>query len=99
MRKKSMHAPRPAYVDKCKVVLKGLHQLIYNSQYRHQQYGFTMSQIAEASGYARSSRFMETLYSMCDDGLLEMKEIDGRGGPIKKEVLFRFKATFKQKGF
>lgn len=99
MRKKSMHAPRPRYQDKCKAVLHGLHQLMYHSEHRYSEYGYTMAQIARASGYARSTRFLETLYSMADDGLIEKKEFEGRGGVIKKEVYFRFKPSLKQKGF
>lgn len=38
---------------------------------------YTMAQIAKLAGYARSSRFMLTLYEMCDRGLLARDEFNG----------------------
>lgn len=98
MRKKSMHAPRPRYEDKCKTVLIALKRLYYEQRERtHLDFGFTMAQIAEKSGYARSQRFMETLYSMCDDGYLEKQEWQAKNsGPVKTHIVFRIKPDRKQ---
>lgn len=38
---------------------------------------YSMAEIAKLSGYARSSRFMLTLYEMCDRGLLAKAEYNG----------------------
>lgn len=100
MRKKSIHAPRPRYQDKCKAVLAAMRRLIYRQALDGYRSGYMrMSEIAEEAGYARSQRFMETLYSMCDDGLLEKKEWNTGKGITGKEVVFRLPVTHKQQSF
>lgn len=100
MRKKSIHAPRPSYPDKCIVVLKAIARLKYAQAQRHNMdYGFTMAQIAEEAGYARSSRFMDTLLCMCDDGFLEKQEWKSGNQKIPKHFWFRLPATVKQTSF
>ncbi len=100
MRKSSVHAPRPRYQAKCELVLKAIRRLVYN---QHQWnsvrgYGFSMAVIAEEAGYARSQRFMETLYSMCDDGLIEKLEFDGNA-LSDKHVIFRLPSSVKQTSY
>lgn len=100
MRKKSVHAPRPKYHDKTEVVLKAVKRLVYQEKQRNQRYsGFTMAQIAEEAGYARSQRFMETLYSMCDDGLLKKTEWVVSDHGIKNRVEFCLPPSVKQTSF
>lgn len=100
MRKKSLHAPRPRYQDKCELVLKAIKRLVYNQHSWNEArgYGFSMAVIAEETGYARSQRFMETLYSMCDDGLIEKIEFKG-GSLSEKHVVFRLPSSVKQTSF
>lgn len=100
MRKKSVHAPRPKYQDKCEVVLKAVRKLVYEQKLRGGPgFGFTMADIAQEAGYARSQRFMETLYSMCDDGLLEKQEWKSGNAHIPNRVWFRLPASVKQQSF
>lgn len=100
MRKKSIHAPRPRYEDKCKLVIKAIKTLVYFQAewVNKKHYGFSMKEIAEAAGYARSQRFMETLYSMADDGLIEKIEFDGNG-LADKHVVFRLPSSVHQSSF
>lgn len=100
MRKSSIHAPRPRYQDKCEIVLKAVKRLVYNQHHWNTAhgYGFTMATIAEEAGYARSQRFMETLYSMCDDGLLEKAEFSGNA-LSDKHYVFRLPSSVKQTSF
>lgn len=100
MRKISVHAPRPSYHDKCDVVIKAIKRLKYAQAQRHNvDYGFTMAQIAEECGYARSSRFMDTLIAMCDDKLLEKQEWDSGNHKMPKRFWFRLPASVKQTSF
>lgn len=100
MRKKSTHAPRPRYTDKCDAIVKAVRKLVYNQQLRGGPgFGFTMAQIAEEAGYARSSRFMDTLHCMCDDGLLEKQEWKSGNPKMPIHYWFRLPATHKQKSF
>lgn len=100
MRKKSVHAPRPRYQDKCTSIVKALKTLVYyQNEYHHSKaHGFTMAQIAEQAGYARSSRFMDTLHSMHDDGLIERLEFNGNG-LSDKHYVFRLPSSVKQRSF
>jgi hypothetical protein len=98
MRKKSMHAKRPSFFDKSKDVLAAIKRLTYRQAQRtNLDFGFTMAQIAEEAGYARSQRFMETLYSMVDEGMLDKQEWPWSTGAVKTRCVFRIKATHKQK--
>ena len=100
MRKKSVHGPRPRYADKCKLILAAIRSLVYYQQEYHyeKKHGFTMAQIAERCGYARSQRFMETLYSMADDGMIEKIECSGNG-LADKTYVFRLPSSVKQTSF
>lgn len=100
MRKPSRHAPRPTYLEKTKVVLSAIRRLTYRQQERtHLNFGFTMAQIAEEAGYARSSRFMDTLHCMTDDGLIEKQEWAIPGTVYEKRFVFRIPSTVKQTSF
>lgn len=100
MRKKSVHAPRPRYADKCIVIVNAVKRLKYAQSQRHNiDYGFTMAQIAEEAGYSRSSRFMDTLLSMCDDGLLEKREWKSGNTKMPVHFWFRLPASVKQQSF
>lgn len=100
MRKKSIHAPRPRYQDKCDLVLKAIKRIVYEQKMEDKKEGYIrMSEIAEEAGYARSQRFMETLYSMCDDGLIEKIEPDADSPIVEKYVKFRLPSSAKQTSF
>lgn len=100
MRKKSVHAPRPAYHDKVEIVTKAIKRLVYEQKKRtHLDFGFTMAQIAEEAGYARSARFMETLHSMCDDGYLVKQEWKIPGTVAPTRYVFRLPSSVKQTSF
>lgn len=100
MMKKREKRARPSYHDKCEIILTSIRRLVYEQTLRHGvDYGFTMAQIAEASDYARSQRFMETLYSMCDDGLLQKQEWKSGNPHIPNRVWFRLPASVKQQSF
>lgn len=100
MRKKSIHSPRPRYSDKCGVVLKAIRKLVYEQKLRGGvDFGFTMAQIAEEAGYARSMRFMETLNQMVGDGILEAQEWKIPGTVAPNRVVFRIASTHKQTSF
>lgn len=100
MRKKSIHAPRPSYHDKCMLILKAVRSLVYEQTLRGgADFGFTMAQIAERAGYARSQRFMETLYSMCDDKMLDKQEWKSGNAHIPNRVWFRLPSSVKQTSF
>lgn len=100
MRKPSVHAPRPNYRDKTKVVISAIRRLVYEQRLRtNEDFGFTMAQIAEEAGYARSSRFMDTLHCMVSEGLLEMEDRKVIGAAIEKRFVFRLPSTVKQTSF
>lgn len=100
MRKKSVHSPRPRYSEKCDVILKAMRKLVYEQKVRGgADFGFTMAQIAEEAGYARSMRFMETLNQMVGDKLLDVQEWRVAGTIAPNRVVFRIAATHKQKSF
>lgn len=100
MRKPSVHAPRPSYRDKTKVVVSAIKRLVYEQRLRtNEDFGFTMAQIAEASGYARSARFMDTLHCMVSEGLLEMEDRKVIGAKIEKRFVFRLPPSVKQQSF
>lgn len=100
MRKKSVHAPRPQYHDKAQVVVKAVRRLVYEQKKRtHLDFGFTMAQIAEEAGYARSARFMETLHSMVDDGFLVKQEWKIPGTIAPTRYVFTLPPSHKQTSF
>jgi AraC-like DNA-binding protein len=100
MRKISLHAPRPTYLDKTKIVLSALRRLTYaQAQRKLPNFGFTMAQIAEEAGYARSSRFMDTLHCMTDDGMIDKQEWSIPGTVYEKRFVFRLPASVKQTTF
>jgi hypothetical protein len=100
MRKKSVNATRPRYQDKCAVILKAIRKLVYAQQLRGgSDFGFTMAQIAEEAGYARSSRFMDTLHCMCDDKLLEKQECKSGNPKMPIHYWFRLPSSRKQTSF
>lgn len=91
---------RPAYHDKCQIVLSSVRRLVYEQRLRtNVDFGFTMAQIAEEAGYSRSQRFMETLYSMCDDKLLEKQEWKSGNTHIPNRIWFRLASSVKQTAF
>lgn len=100
MRKPSIHAPRPTYLEKSKVVLSAIRRLTYRQEQRKlPNFGFTMAQIAEEAGYARSSRFMDTLHCMSDDGLITKEEWAIPGTVYEKRFVFRLPSSVKQTSF
>lgn len=100
MRKPSIHAPRPSYLKKAEVVLSAIRRLTYRQEQRKlPSFGFTMAQIAEEAGYSRSSRFMDTLHCMSDDGLITKEEWDVSGTVYEKRFVFRLPASVKQTSF
>lgn len=100
MAKKRQKTTRPNYHDKCEIILAAVRRLVYEQKMRHNiDYGFTMAQIAEEAGYSRSQRFMETLYSMCDDGLLQKQEWDSGNHKIPTRIWFRLMPSVKQTSF
>lgn len=91
---------RPAYHDKTAIVLAAVRRLVYEQKLRGGPgFGFTMAQIAEEAGYARSQRFMETLHSMVDDKLLEKQEWKSGNSRIPDRFWFRLPSTVKQTSF
>lgn len=100
MRKVSVHAPRPSYRDKTKVIQAAVRRLVYEQRLRtNEEFGFSMAQIAEEAGYARSARFMDTLHCMVSEGLLEMDDRKIEGAKIEKRYMFRLPASRKQTTF
>lgn len=100
MAKKRQKGSRPAYHDKAQIILSAIRSLVYEQTLRGgADFGFTMAQIAEASGYARSQRFMETLYSMADDKMLDKQEWKSGNAHIPDRVWFRLPASVKQTSF
>ena len=100
MSKKRSKRERPNYHDKTAIVLAAIRRLVYEQKLKGGPgYGFTMAQIAEEAGYSRSQRFMETLYSMCDDKLLEKQEWQSGNAHIPNRVWFRLPTTVKQTSF
>lgn len=99
VKKRSKNA-RPSYHDKTEIVMTAVRRLVYEQKLRGGgDYGFTMAQIAEEAGYSRSQRFMETLYSMCDDGLLQKQEWQSGNPHIPNRIWFRLPASVKQQSF
>jgi len=100
MRKKSVHAPRPGYQDKCNLILKAVRRLMYNRFYGDgNDDGFTMAMIAEEAGYARSARFMDTLHCMVSEGLLVMEDEKVSGAMVEKRYRFHLPSSVKQQSF
>lgn len=100
MSKKRQKRTRPSYFDKCEIVISAIRRLVYEQKLRtNVDFGFTMAQIAEEAGYSRSQRFMETLYSMCDDGLIEKQEWKSGNPHIPNRVWFRLPSSVKQQLF
>ena len=100
MPKKRSKSTRPSYHDKAEIIRSAIRRLVYEQQLRGGPgYGFTMAQIAEEAGYSRSQRFMETLYSMCDDNMLEKQEWKSGNAHIPNRVWFRLPASVKQTSF
>lgn len=100
MPKKREKRSRPNYHDKTSIVLAAVRRLVYEQKLRGgADFGFTMAQIAEEAGYARSQRFMETLYSMCDDKLLDKQEWKSGNPHIPNRVWFRLPVSVKQTTF
>lgn len=100
MPKKRVKKSRPSYHDKCEIILAAVRQLVYEQKVRGGPgFGFTMAQIAEEAGYARSQRFMETLHSMVDDKMLEKQEWKSGNSHIPDRFWFRLPSTVKQTSF
>lgn len=100
MSKKRQKRSRPSYHDKCEIVLTAVRRLVYEQKLRGgSDFGFTMAQIAEEAGYSRSQRFMETLYSMCDDKMLQKQEWTSGNAHIPNRVWFRLPVSVKQTSF
>lgn len=88
---------RPNYHEKTAIVLSAVRRLFYEQKLRGgADFGFTMAQIAKEAGYARSQRFMETLYSMCDDKMLDKQEWKSGNTHIPNRVWFRLPVSVKQ---
>lgn len=100
MAKRRTKVARPSYHDKTEIILTAIKRLVYEQKLRGgADFGFTMAQIAEEAGYARSQRFMETLYSMCDDGMLDKQEWRSGNPQIPNRLWFRLPASTKQVSF
>lgn len=100
MRKVSIHGPRPSYRDKTKVVCAAVRRLVYEQRLRtNEDFGFSMAQIAEEAGYARSARFMDTLHCMVSEGLLEMDTRKIEGAQVETRYMFRLPSSVKQTSF
>jgi len=89
--KKRKKSKRLSYEDKCTLILASLEQ-----QYRYlvaigvkTHPGFTMSEIAKMSGYAKSAAFMNDLWRMADDGLLRAATRQTKSSGLSN-VEFRF---------
>lgn len=97
---KRKNGVRPNYHDKAAIVLAAIRRLVYEQKIRGgADFGFTMAQIAQEAGYARSQRFMETLHSMVDDKMLEKQEWKSGNTRIPDRFWFRLPSTVKQKSF
>lgn len=100
MAKKRVKGSRPSYHNKCQIVLAAIRTLVYEQKLRGgSDFGFSMAQIAEEAGYARSQRFMETLYSMVDDKMIEKQTWKSGNAHIPDRVWFRLPSSVKQTKF
>lgn len=77
-RKKST---RLSYDDKSAVIVSALvKEIVHRQLVGYSRHLFTMKQIAELTGYARSNRFLATLYRMVDDEKLRMMTTNDKRG-------------------
>lgn len=84
------------YDDKSKLIENTLVQEIIRRQtVGYKNHMFTMAQIAKLAGYARSNRFMATLYQMVDDGKLRMITQNDKRGVSDFNVFFTLPEYFR----
>lgn len=97
MKTRRKRRERLSFQDKCILIENALTAEIVKRQlvgYSHHM--FSMSQIASLTGYARSNRFLETLYRMVDDKKLKMKTQNDKRGVTDFNVWFTLPEHFKQ---
>lgn len=96
MAKARKRGKRYSYADKSALIAATLVKEIDRRRVvGYENHMFRMSEIAELTGYARSNRFMATLYQMVDDRKLRMVTQNDKRGVTDFNVFFTLPEYFR----
>lgn len=87
---------RLSFDDKSKLIESALlSEIVHRQVVGYENHLFSMAQIAQLTGYARSNRFLSDLYAMVDAGKLRMMTRNDKRGVSDFNVFFTLPEHFK----